>query len=61
MLKGPKHYLNQHGSFFSHISLSLRNKIISKNSVLVVCEILRLFVNKLTPDHKYSLSVRASV
>ena len=33
----------------------------SKTSVLVVSEILRLFVNILTPDDKYSLSVKASV
>ena len=33
----------------------------SKNSLLVVSEILRLFVNILTPDEKYSLSVEASV
>ena len=32
-----------------------------KNPVLVVSEILRLFVNILTPDDKYSLSVKATV
>ena len=31
----------------------------STNSVLVVSQILRLFVNILTPDDKYSLSVKA--
>ena len=33
----------------------------SKNSVLVVSEMLRLFVNILTPDEKYSLFLKASV
>ena len=47
--------------YFSHIFWSLWKKISSKNSVLVVSEILRLFVNILTPDDKYSLSVKASV
>ena len=32
-----------------------------KNSVLVVSRILRRFVNILTPNEKYSLSVKASV
>ena len=36
-------------------------EITSKNSVLVVSEIFRLFVNILTPDDKYSLSVKVSV
>ena len=47
--------------YFCHIFWSLWKKISSKNSVLVVSEILRLFVNILTPDDKYSLSVKASV
>ena len=61
MLKGPKHCLNLDGSicliFFDHSE----KKISSKNSVLVVSEMLRLFVNILTPDDKYSLSLKASV
>ena len=32
-----------------------------RKSVLVVCEILRLFVNKLRHYHKYFLSVKVSV
>ena len=36
-------------------------KIRSKNSFLVVSEIFRLFVNILTPDEKYSLSVKENV
>ena len=33
----------------------------SKNSHLVVSEILRVFVNILAPDNKYSLSIKANV
>ena len=33
----------------------------SKNAVLEVSEILRLFFNIMTPDEKYSLSAKASV
>ena len=40
---------------------SFWNEITSENSVLAVCEILRLFVNILTGDDKYSLSVKTSV
>ena len=46
---------------FCHIFWSFRKKISSKNSVLVVSEILRLFVNILTPDEKYCLPVKTSV
>ena len=45
--------------YFCHISWSLWKRISSNDSVLVVSEILRLFVNILTPDDKYSLSVKA--
>ena len=54
LLKYPRKY-------FWPIFWKLWNKICSKNSVLVVSEILRLFVNILTTDDKYSLSVKASV
>ena len=47
--------------YFCHIFWSLWKNMSSKNSLLVVSEILRLFVNILTPDEKYSLSVKASV
>ena len=47
--------------FFCHISWSLWKEISSKNSFLVVSEILRLFVHILTLDEKCSLSVKASV
>ena len=41
--------------YFCHIFWSLWKNMSSKNSLLVVFEILRLFVNILTPDEKYSL------
>ena len=47
--------------YFSHIFRFLWKKISSKNSFLVPSEILTLFVNILTPDDKYSLSVKTSV
>ena len=46
---------------FCHIFLSIWKNFSSKNSVLVVPEILRLFLNILTPDVKYSLSGKVSV
>ena len=60
MLKGPKHCLNLHGSIFVRFFDHSEKKISLKNSVLVVSEILRLFVNILTPDDKYFLPVKAS-
>ena len=47
--------------FFCHIFWTLRKEINSKNSVLVVSEILRLFVSILTPHDKYSLWVKGIV
>ena len=61
MLKGPKHYLNPERSIFLIFFDHSEKKIRTKNFVLVVSEVLRLLVNILTPDDKYSLSVKASV
>ena len=61
MLKGPKECLNMHGSIFVIIFDHSEKKIRPKISVLVVSEILWLFVKILTPDEKYSLSVKVSV
>ena len=47
--------------YFCQIFWSLWKKISSKISFLVVCEILRLFVNILTPNDKHSLSVKESI
>ena len=59
--KGSKRQLKSARQYLCHICWSLWGEISLKSSVLVVSEILRLFVNILTPDEKYSLSVKASV
>ena len=61
MLNGPKHCLNPHGSIFVIVLDRSERKSAGKSFFLEVSEILRLFVNILTPDDKYSLSVKASV
>ena len=60
-VKGSKALHKSAWQYFCHISWSLWKKISSKNSVLEVSEILRLFFNILPPDDKYSLLVEASV
>ena len=52
------HFVQQ---YLCHIFWPVWNKNSSKNSAFVLSEILRLFVNILTPDGKYSLSKNASV
>ena len=47
--------------FFSHFLITLKENHTSKNSDLLVSEILRLFVNILTPDDMYSLSRKPTV
>ena len=47
--------------YFRHIFWSIWKKFSSKISDLVVSKILRLFVNILTINDKYSLSVKESV
>ena len=61
MLNGPKDYFNLHGSIFVIFFDHYWKKITSEDSVLVVSDILRLFVNILTPNDKYSLAVKASL
>ena len=60
-VKGSETLLKSARQNFWHIFWSLWKEISSKSSVLVISEILRLFVNILTPDDKYSLSVKAGV
>ena len=60
-VKGFKTLLKSARQYFCHIFWSLWNKTRSTNSVLVWSGILRLFLNILTPDEKYSLSVKAKV
>ena len=55
MLQVRKHCLNMHTRVFLSYFCALWKNIRSKNCVLVVSEILRLFVNILTPDDKYSV------
>ena len=61
MLKGPKHCLNLHGSSFVIFFKHSKKTSALKNSVIVLSDILVLFVNILTPNDKYSLSVKVSV
>ena len=56
-LKGPKNCSNLNGSSF--VIFFDQCERTSKNSVLIVSEILWLFVNVLTTDDNYSLSVKA--
>ena len=60
-VKGPERLLESVQQLFYHIFWSLWKEISSENSALVLSEILRLFVNILISDDKYSLSVKASV
>ena len=60
-VKGSEPHLTSARQYFCQIFLSFRKKISTKNSVLVVSEILRLFVNILPPNEMYCLSVKTSV
>ena len=61
ILKSPKDCLNHHASVFIIFFDHYEKKSVQKIFVLAVSQILRLFVNILTPDDMYSLSVKASV
>ena len=60
-VKGSETLLKCAWQYFCNVFPSFRKKIISKNTNLVVSEILRLFVNIFTPDDKYSPSIKAGV
>ena len=60
-VRGSERLLQSARQYFCDILWSIWNEISSKRSVLVVSEILRLFVNILTPNDTYSLSLKASV
>ena len=45
---------------FWHFFWAPRKKLSSRNCILIVSEILRLFINILIPHDKYSLSVKVS-
>ena len=59
-VKSSERLLKSARQYFFQIFWSLWKAISSKNSAVVVSEILRLFINILTPDDKYSLSVKTS-
>ena len=59
--KGSKDCLNLHGSNFVICFDHSERTFSSINSVLVVTEMLRLFVNMLSPYDKYTLSVKVSI
>ena len=59
--KGSERMLESARHLFGHIFWSLWKEINLKVSVLAVSELLTHFLNILTPDDKYSLSVKASV
>ena len=61
MLKGLKDCLNLHGGNFVIFFDHSETKIGSKIFVLLVSDILTLFVNILTPNDQYSVSVKAYV
>ena len=56
-----KTLLNSAQQYIWHIFWWVWKKISLKNSDLVVSEILRMFVNMLTSDENYPLSVKAHV
>ena len=60
-VKGSERLLKSSWQDFSDIFWSIWKETSSKNYFLVVSEILRLFLNILAPDDKYSLSVKANV
>ena len=60
-VKVSERLLKSARQYVCHIFWKRWKKISWKSSVLVVSEILRLFFNLLTPDEKYSLSVKAGV
>ena len=54
VLTGSKHWANQHGITITLFSLQFEVNWVKKKSLSVLYEILRLFVNALTADDKYS-------
>ena len=54
VLKGSKHCWNQHGITITPFSRQFEVNWVQKNSLSVWYQILRLFVDALTADDKYS-------
>ena len=61
LVKGSETKLKSARQSFSHIFRSLWKSFSSKNAVLVVSEVLRLFLNILILDNKNSHSAKVSV
>ena len=59
--KGAETLHKSTSEYFCNIFWLLWKEISPQNSFFMVSEILRLFVEILTPDYNYSLSVKASV
>ena len=57
VLTGSKHCWNQHGTTITLFSHYFEVNLVCKKSPSVWYEILRLFVNALTADDKYSVSI----
>ena len=57
-VKGSKRLLKSAHQYFHHTLWSIWNQMSLKGSVLVVSEILRLLINILTTDDKYSHSAK---
>ena len=55
MLKDPKNLLNLHESTFMNLSCHCKGNLSGKPLLLVIFELLRLFVETMTADDKYSL------
>ena len=55
MVNGAKTLLKFEWQRLYHIYWSLRRRLTCKNSLLVICEIWKLFPNTLSADGKYSL------
>ena len=60
-VKGSETLPKSSQQYFCHVFWSFREKISSTNSVLLGSETLRLFVNILTPNEMYCLSVKTSL
>ena len=60
-VKGSKRLLKSARQYFRHTLWSIWNQMSLKGSVLLASEILRLLINILTTDDKYSHSAKGSL
>ena len=59
--KGAQRLLKSGQRYLSHVCSSLWTEFSRKKSMLVLCKFLRLLVNTLTDDEKYSLLYRENL